>query len=368
MGGLAAIKAHGQTLSAVAARIPHHPPALASRPLRHPDAESALADCRGLFSPLPIVRWNRRPVEPSPAWSCSRFCFDQTKNWSSSGYAAGSVGVMRTQQRSHRRFTVTKPRTEPNSAPSGREAALKAHIDKLEEALQARDDFIAIAAHELRNSMTPISARLELLLSKAAKTDGGGLPGYVQGLSRLERLVDAHMRRVTVLLEVSRINSGNLRLQLAEVSLSELVRQVAMKMVPVAERARCSVQLTIQECVSGQFDAMAMEQVLENLLSNAVRYGPGKPIELALSSDARVARLSVRDEGIGISEQDQSQLFKRFYTLPHIDARAGFGVGLWVTRRLVHAMQGEITVSSKLGLGSTFAVKLPLRPRGINGY
>jgi signal transduction histidine kinase len=147
-----------------------------------------------------------------------------------------------------------------------------------------------------------------------------------------------------------------------------LVRRVATNMMPLAERAGCAVRLSVQEGIAGLCDTMAVEQVLENLLSNAVRYGPGRPIEVALGSDGYEIRLSVRDEGIGISERDQAQIFKRFHTLPRVNPNGGFGVGLWVTRRLVQAMQGEISVTSNLGVGSTFMVKLPLRSCEADGH
>jgi signal transduction histidine kinase len=120
----------------------------------------------------------------------------------------------------------------------------------------------------------------------------------------------------------------------------------------------------VQEGVTGRFDATALEQILENLLSNAIRYGPGQPIEVALTSDSDLARLSVRDEGIGISDRDQAQIFERFHTLGRKgDNNGGFGVGLWITRQLVRAMRGEIAVSSNAGVGSTFTVTLPLLSR-----
>lgn len=260
-------------------------------------------------------------------------------------------------------------RTTPlhSSAKGVREAALEARIGELEEQLRARDDFLAMAAHELRNPITPISAQVELLLAKAPESAHSGPAGLVQGLKRLEQLVDAYVRRTTLLLEVSRVSSGNLRLQIEEVNLSALVRKVTRNLIPLAERAGCSVHLTVEEGIIGRCDAMAMEQVLENLLSNAVRYGPGQPIAVTAASDRHVARLSVRDEGVGISESDQAQIFEPFHTVRWRNPNGGFGVGLWVTHRLVTAMQGEIAVSSTPGAGSTFTVKLPLRPRDLNG-
>jgi signal transduction histidine kinase len=159
-----------------------------------------------------------------------------------------------------------------------------------------------------------------------------------------------------------------LHLETAEVNLSVLVRRVATNMIPLAERAGCPIHLSVQEGIAGLCDAMAVEQVLENLLSNAVRYGPGRPIEVALGSDGHEIRLSVQDEGIGIPERDQAQIFERFHTLPRVNPNGGFGVGLWVTRRLVQAMQGEIRVSSNPGVGSTFIVNLPLRSCEADGH
>lgn len=169
-------------------------------------------------------------------------------------------------------------------------------------------------------------------------------------------------------MEVSRISTGNLRLDVAEVSLSALVHRVVANMIPLAERAGCRVGLRVQEGIIARCDTMAMEQVLEYLLSNAVRYGPGKPVEVAFAREGDVARLSVRDEGIGIPERDQAKIFERFHRLPRTSPNGGFGVGLWVTRRLISAMQGDVTVSSNPGMGSTFTVKLPLRRANADGH
>jgi signal transduction histidine kinase len=248
-------------------------------------------------------------------------------------------------------------RTAQSTPKSARETVLEVRIAELEQQLQALDEFLAIAAHELRNPMTPISAQLELLVAKTPESSGDS--ELTRGLKRLEQLVDAYLRRTTLLLEVSRIRSGTLRLQIDPVNLSLLVREVTDRMMPLADRAGCSVHLTLEEGLIVRCDAMATEQVLENLLSNAVRYGPGEPIEITLSTIGVLGRLSVRDEGVGIPESDWSRIFEPFQTVRRINGAGGFGVGLWVTRRLVNAMQGEIAVASTPGAGSTFTVTLP---------
>ncbi len=237
-----------------------------------------------------------------------------------------------------------------------------ARVAELEAELRARDDFLAIAAHELRNPMTPISARLELLLARARDMSGAVPAELVHGLELLEGLVNAYLRRATTLLEVACASSGKLNLQTAEVDLSALIRQVTANMLPLAASAGCQVQIAVEEGVSAICDPMAVEQILENLLSNAIRFGPGRPVQLSFASDGEFARLSVLDEGVGISDCDQALIFERFHRSRRAKPNGGFGVGLWVTRHLVRAMRGEISVSSRRDAGSDFTVRLPLRP------
>jgi two-component system, OmpR family, sensor kinase len=107
---------------------------------------------------------------------------------------------------------------------------------------------------------------------------------------------------------------------------------------------------------------MAIEQILENLLSNAIHFGPGRPVAVSFASDGEFTRLSVRDDGVGISDCDRALIFERFHRSNRANPNGGFGVGLWVTRQLVRAMHGEISVASRPGAGSAFTVTLPLRP------
>jgi two-component system OmpR family sensor kinase len=250
----------------------------------------------------------------------------------------------------------------PANGPRVREAALAARVADLEAELRARDDFLAIAAHELRNPMTPISARLELLLARARDMSGDVPAGLVHGLELLEGLVNAYLRRATTLLEVARASSGKLNLQNAEVDLSALIRRVTVNMLPLAEGAGCQVRMNVEDGVCALCDPMAVEQILENLLSNAIRFGPGRPVEVSFASDGEFARLSVLDEGVGISDCDRALIFERFHRSGRAKPNGGFGVGLWVTRQLLRAMQGEISVSSRRRAGSAFTVRFPLRP------
>jgi two-component system, OmpR family, sensor kinase len=242
-----------------------------------------------------------------------------------------------------------------------REIALEARVAELEAEIRARDEFLAIAAHELRNPMTPIAAWVELLLNLARREPSRLSPQMRHGLERLEALVEAYVRRATTFLDVSRISSQNLQLTITELDLSALVRDTITAMIPAAQNAGCQIAFAVQESVVGSLDRMAVEQIVENLLSNAVRYGAGQPIEVTLSSNDSTAQLTIRDRGIGICEADQARIFDQFQRAKTNNTGGGFGVGLWITRQLVAAMGGEISVTSKLGLGSTFTVVLPLK-------
>lgn len=252
-------------------------------------------------------------------------------------------------------------KADPNChSPTPREVALETELIEAKAQLRARDEFLAIAAHELRNPMTPIAAWIELLITQSRRRSSHIPAEILRGLERLEHLVSAYIRRATTLLDVSRISTGNLQLTKSEINFSSLVRETVSAMIPAAETAGCALQLAVQDGVSGTFDRIALEQVIENLVSNAIRYGAGQPINIAFTADGNTIRLAVSDRGIGISEADQTRIFDQFQRVPGSNTAGGFGVGLWVTKQLVLAMGGTISVTSKLGAGSAFTVTLPL--------
>lgn len=238
-------------------------------------------------------------------------------------------------------------------------------ITELTEAVQARDEFISIAAHELRNPMTPILFEVERLRDMAGRMPDAG--GLAAGLERLERLVTAYLRRATTLLDVSRITSGRLHLELREIDLSGLIREVTAELAPAARRAGSPLVLSIQDGIVAILDRLGAQQIADNLLSNAIKYGAGRPIEIALASDGEAALLRVRDHGIGIAAEAQARIFGRFERVVMQKQEAGFGIGLWLVGRLVEAMGGDVSVRSRSGEGSIFTVRLPLRPEGEKG-
>jgi two-component system, OmpR family, sensor kinase len=251
-------------------------------------------------------------------------------------------------------------RHEIDSDKDRRIAELEAAVEDLQLAVQVRDEFLISAAHELRNPITPIVMRLEMLL--AAVRAGSAKPDRIASdLTDLRDYITRYVKRATTLLDVSRLTTANLRLEPTLVDLSALVREVAQSVAPEARHSGSRVDLSIQEGVAGTWDRLAVEEIVENLLSNAIKYGAGKPIEITLSADSAMARIAIRDQGIGISTEDQARIFNRFERAVTRSQHGGFGVGLWIVGRLLEAMDGTITITSRPGEGSAFVVSLRIQ-------
>lgn len=229
----------------------------------------------------------------------------------------------------------------------------------LAEAVAARDIFISVAAHELRNPMTPMMGQVELLV--AAMKAGRLAPEQVeQRLERIRSAMGHYIKRTATLLDVSRITSGKLRLQPASCDLVELLREVADTFADTARHESSSIVIEAPETMPGRWDRLATEQVIDNLVSNALKYGGCRPVHLLLEEAGPAIRLRVRDHGPGISPADRARIFGRFErVVGSSDRHSGFGVGLWVVGQLVEAMGGSVAVEDAAGGGSVFTVILP---------
>jgi two-component system OmpR family sensor kinase len=237
-------------------------------------------------------------------------------------------------------------------------AELQRRNEELTAAVVARDAFLAIAAHELRNPMTPIMGQVQRL-RRLVELRNCSLDDVEASLRRIEWLVDLYVKRATTLLDVSRITSGKLRLEIDKVDISELVRNLALALEPAIQYARSSLRLNVSDNLAAETDRLALEQILDNLLLNAIKFGAGKPIEVTASFDGDKLCIQVRDEGVGMSAKDQARIFEPFERAIAYGAQAGFGIGLWVVRQLVDALGGEIKVESALEKGTTFTVIVP---------
>ena len=244
--------------------------------------------------------------------------------------------------------TIARDITERKRAEAERARLL----EELREAVNARDALISIASHELRTPLTALQLQLQLLAKQNA--DSRVLPAVVGQAARLGRLINN-------LLEVSRITAGTLQLEVAEVDLTRMAEQVVAH-YRAEVRGAMTLHVVADGEVVGLWDPVRLEQIVNNLVSNAVKYGAGKPIEVRVERRASTARITVIDHGLGIASDDQARIFERFERLVSERSVSGFGLGLWIVRQIVDAMQGRVYVESTLGDGSRFTVEIPLRP------
>jgi len=232
-------------------------------------------------------------------------------------------------------------------------------VAELTEAVAARDTFIAVAAHELRNPMMPIMGQLDLLLS-AIKSGKCSLDMAQQRIEKIQAAVQQYMKRAVVLLDVSRINSGRFHLEPIPCDLSLLLRQIADSFAAMALHAGVSLNVSAPETLPGMWDRLAVEQVIDNLLSNAIKYGGNSAVDLSLSETASGVAIRIRDYGSGIPMGKRARIFERFErAVGHNEYRSGFGVGLWVVGQLVETMKGTIVIDDAPGGGAVFIVSLP---------
>ncbi len=228
---------------------------------------------------------------------------------------------------------------------------------QLRDSLRLRDDFLAIAGHELK---TPLAAA-QLMMESLLRLAEGGEPATVRDrLTKATRSLDRLARLVDGLLDVRRLVTGCIALTVEELDLVGLVREVIEGAAPALQSARCSVQLGGDAQVHGRWDRQRLEQLVGNLLSNACKYGGGQPIAIHVARHGERALLVVHDRGGGIAPDDQARIFERFERAGVTSEAWGLGLGLWIARQAVEAHGGTIRVASELGQGSTFTVELPL--------
>lgn len=227
------------------------------------------------------------------------------------------------------------------------------------EAIALRDDFLSVAGHELRTPLTALLLQSDLLLGKFSECLGDAAELQAP-LQRLQRNARRLAKLVDELLDVSRITAGRLELDRVEMDLAGLVEEVVLRSSEQVRRAGCPLELDLRGPVVGVWDRFRLEQVVTNLLSNALKYGGRAPIEVRLACSGPEARLSVKDHGIGIAPRDQVRIFERFERSVSPREYGGLGLGLWIVRQIVEAHGGSVGVRSQLGSGSEFWVELPL--------
>ena len=233
---------------------------------------------------------------------------------------------------------------------------------QLEAAVQIRDEFMAIASHELK---TPLSTLLLYSNMRMQKLKKGNLAAFgAEELTKMFGSDEKQLRRIQHLiddmLDVSRIDSGKLPLRLEKFDLTQLVREIVERNAEQFLMAGCPIHLDLCAEALGSWDRFRIEQVVMNLLTNAKRYGGKSMILVQLKIENQRVRLTVRDRGQGIAPENHGRIFQKFERAESGSQISGLGLGLYIVREILEAHQGTIEVQSQLGEGATFIVDLPL--------
>jgi PAS domain S-box-containing protein len=236
---------------------------------------------------------------------------------------------------------------------------LKVSHERLRQADRLKEDFLAMASHEFRTPLTALRLQADLLREGLRK-----LHGPQERTDRQLRVIDRQVERleklVGVLFDASRIAEGKLQLELADTDLAEVARDAVERLATEAAQAGVEIRLELQPVI-GRWDRLRLEQVVTNLLGNAVKYGSHRPVDVSVGRRDGRAVLVVRDHGIGIPPESHALIFERYQRASNVAPVKGLGLGLWIARSMVAAHGGELRVESAPGEGATFTVSLPLR-------
>lgn len=232
-----------------------------------------------------------------------------------------------------------------------------------QEAIAQRDEFISIASHELKTPITSMKLQIQAAEKITLKEDTEFVKASL--VKKMTQSSIKQLNRITNLVEdmldISRISANKLTINSQENNLSELVNEVLSRFQPQLEVLSITLHTAIQENIFTSCDAFRFEQVLNNLLTNAIRYGETKPITVNLSLKDDQVILEVKDEGLGIDPTDQERIFNRFERAISSNNISGLGLGLFISKEIMSRHGGSLSVSSTLGLGSIFRAVLPLK-------
>ena len=231
---------------------------------------------------------------------------------------------------------------------------------KAEEALRARDEFISVASHELKTPLSVLHLQAQLYKRYSEKAMEHSTERIDQFMDLIDKQVAKMVRLVEDMLDISRMRTGKLTMEWESFNLNELIRDILERMSETFKTANCEAKFeSNSDQVLGTWDKVRLEQVIVNLITNAIRYDGGHPIEIKLSTHDGSVQISVSDHGIGIAKENQEKIFDRFERAVELNSVNGLGLGLYIAKQLVRAHSGKIWVESELGRGSTFFVELP---------
>jgi PAS domain S-box-containing protein len=229
-------------------------------------------------------------------------------------------------------------------------------IEDQMEARRAREEFLTVASHELKTPLSSLQLLMGQLLRKADRP-----PDERLKLEKVGRQIERCASLIAELLDVTRITSGGV-LSLEEVDLSALAREATSRLSEDAAKAGSPIEVKADAPVRIRVDRTRMDQVVTNLVTNALKFGAGKPVEVSVEAIGARARIVVVDHGIGVDPADAEKIFERYVRGASATRYGGIGLGLYIVRQIVLAHGGTIHLESKPGVGSTFIIDLPPEP------
>jgi PAS domain S-box-containing protein len=248
-------------------------------------------------------------------------------------------------------FSIIRDITERKRSEAERDELLAT----TQRALDLRDEFLMIASHELRTPVTNVSLQLQQL---ARLIDRGATRTHLRIIGEAALRESARLTSLIGALLDAQVAKGQVVLELADVDLADVVAEVVERYRVRAEQSGSSLAVEVPS-LRGRWDRLRLDQVITNLLLNAIKYGCGRPIRLDAARDGAEARLAVIDQGLGVAQEDTHRIFDKFErAVP--PQYGGLGLGLFIARQIVEAHHGRLEIESSPGIGSTFRVNLPL--------
>jgi len=248
-------------------------------------------------------------------------------------------------------------------------------LEAVQEALRTRDEFMSIASHELKTPLTSLHLQIQMMSrmmkkllfsrvqsdSQMASQEAPPLERFLHGLQVCERQSGKLSSLLDELLDLTRVRLGQLQLTKEKLNLHELTQEIVSRFQIEADQKKLSIFLEPAAPCEGEWDRTRVEQVVTNLVSNAIKYGNGKPISIRLEQDSerKLIRFVIVDQGIGVPDAMQEKIFQRFERAVEGNQISGLGLGLYITRQIVEAHGGTISLRSRVDHGSTFVVELP---------
>jgi two-component system, OmpR family, sensor kinase len=234
-------------------------------------------------------------------------------------------------------------------------------VADLRAAVAARDEFLSVASHELRTPLTTLRLVTTTLARRLAQSRSDSASDLSRQIAAIDRQVGRLEALTAALLDVSRITSGRLALHLDPIDLVVLVHEIVNRFRADQSDDAPVIEFQSDVSVIGEWDPSRIDQVVSNLIANAISYGKGKPVHVSVDATADVGRIIVRDQGIGLAADQRTRIFERFERAVSSFHYSGLGLGLWIAKQIVDAHEGTIDVDSELGQGATFRVTLPRR-------